>query len=297
MSRKGIILSGGSGTRLHPATLALSKQLLPVYDKPMIYYPLSTLMHAGIREILIITTPLDIDRFKMLLGDGSDWGIALEYKIQEKPNGIAEAFLLAEDFIGNNHSVLILGDNIFYGNDLPSRLKKISNIKKNATIFAYPVNDPHRYGIVNFNEKKEIISIEEKPKVPKSNYAITGLYFYDENVTELVKSIKPSARGELEITDLNNLYLSDNLLNIHFMGRGDTWLDAGSNKSFMEASQFIQTIENRQGLKISCPEEIAWSYGWIDNNKLEKLASKLFNSDYGKYLMKLINNDQKNDNF
>ena len=297
MSRKGIILSGGSGTRLHPATLALSKQLLPVYDKPMIYYPLSTLMHAGIREILIITTPLDIDRFKMLLGDGSDWGIALEYKIQENPNGIAEAFLLAEDFIGNNHSVLILGDNIFYGNDFPSRLKKISNIKKNATIFAYPVNDPHRYGIVNFNEKKEIISIEEKPKVPKSNYAITGLYFYDENVTELVKSIKPSARGELEITDLNNLYLSDNLLNIHFMGRGDTWLDAGSNKSFMEASQFIQTIENRQGLKISCPEEIAWSYGWIDNNKLEKLASKLLNSDYGKYLMNRISNEQKNDIF
>ena len=297
MSRKGIILSGGKGTRLYPATLALSKQLLPVYDKPMIYYPLSTLMHAGIREILIITTALDIDRFKMLLGNGSDLGMELQYKIQEEPNGIAEAFIIASDFLGDKPSVLILGDNIFYGNNLPSRLLKISKSENEATVFVYPVKDPSQYGVINFNQQKKIISIEEKPSFPKSNYAITGLYFYDQNVIEIAKSLNPSARGELEITDLNKVYLESNLLNVEFMGRGDTWLDAGSSDTFMAASQFIQTIENRQGLKISCLEEIAWNYGWIDSNKLEQLALKISHSDYGKYLMNLLDYKVKNDIF
>ena len=289
MSRKGIILSGGKGTRLYPATLAISKQLLPVYDKPMIYYPLSTLMHTGIREVLIITTKLDVDRFKMLFGNGSHLGIEIHYKIQEEPNGIAEAFILAEDFLQQDPSVLILGDNIFYGNNLPARLSKISTSDNKATILACAVNDPSQYGIINFSKNREIISIEEKPDQPKSKYAITGLYFYDQNVIEIAESLKPSKRGELEITDLNQVYLYQNLLSVEIMGRGDTWLDAGSNESFIEATQFIHTIEKRQGLKIACIEEIAWKKGWIDDQKLEKLANKLSQSDYGKYLLNLLN--------
>ena len=297
MSRKGIILSGGRGTRLYPATLAVSKQLLPVYDKPMIYYPLSTLMETGIREVLIITTKLDVDRFKMLLGDGSHLGIELQYKVQEKPNGIAEAFIVAEDFLQQDPSVLILGDNIFYGNNLPARLSKISRNDNKATILACAVNDPSQYGIINFNKNGEIVSIEEKPARPKSKYAITGLYFYDQNVIEIAKSLKPSKRGELEITDLNQVYLDQNLLTVQIMGRGDTWLDAGSNDSFIEATQFIHTIEKRQGLKIACIEEIAWNKGWIDDQKLEKLAKKLSQSDYGKYLNDILNTKEKNDFF
>ena len=288
MNRKGIILSGGQGTRLFPATLALSKQLLPIYNKPMIYYPLSTLMSLGIKEILIITTPFDFDRFKFLLGDGSKWGINIEFKMQEKPNGIAEAFILAEKFIDNSPSTLILGDNLFYGHELSKRLKFFFKKTKGATIFAYPVNNPEEYGIVDFDKEKKIISIKEKPSKPKSKYAVTGLYFYDKNVVKIAKSLKPSQRGELEITDLNNIYLLDKKLEVCFLDNGDTWLDAGSNDTLMEAAQFIKTIENRQGIKISCPEEIAWKNGWINNQELENLAKDLSKNEYGKYLMKLI---------
>jgi glucose-1-phosphate thymidylyltransferase len=287
MSRKGIILSGGQGTRLFPATLALSKQLLPIYNKPMIYYPLSTLMSLGIKEILIITTSFDFDRFRFLLGDGSKWGINLKFKIQEKPNGIAEAFILAENFIDNSPSTLILGDNLFYGHELSERLRGFSKKTEGATIFSYPVNNPEEYGIVDFNKEKKIISIKEKPSNPKSKYAVTGLYFYDKNVVRIAKSLEPSQRGELEITDLNNIYLLDKKLEVCFLDKGDTWLDAGSNDTLMEAAQFIKTIENRQGIKVSCPEEIAWKKGWINNQELENLAKHFSNNEYGKYLMKL----------
>ena len=295
--RKGIILSGGKGTRLYPATLAISKQLLPVYDKPMIYYPLSTLMETGVREVLIITTGLDIDRFKMLLGDGSHLGIEIKYEVQENPNGIAEAFIVGKEFLKQDPSVLILGDNIFYGNSLPARLSKISESKNQATILACIVNNPSQYGIVNFNKDQEIISLEEKPTYPKSKYAITGLYFYDHNVVEIAKSLKPSSRGELEITDLNKVYLENNLLDLEIMGRGDAWLDAGTNDSFIQATQFIHTIEKRQGLKIACLEEIAWKKEWINDEQLEKLAKNILGSDYGKYLYNLLEIGEKNDVF
>ena len=288
MNRKGIILSGGKGTRLFPVTLALSKQLLPIYNKPMIYYPLSTMMSIGIKEILIITTPFDFDRFKFLLGDGSKWGINLHFKAQEKPNGIAEAFILAEKFIDKSPSALILGDNLFYGHDLSLRLRNFSKQTDGATVFAYPVKNPERYGIVNYNKEKKIISIEEKPIKPKSKHAVTGLYFYDKNVVKIAKSINPSKRGELEITDLNNIYLKENKLEVCFLDNGDTWLDAGSNDTLMEASQFIKAIENRQGIMVSSPEETAWKNGWINDQQLEKLAKELSTNEYGNYLIKLI---------
>ena len=288
MNRKGIILSGGKGTRLFPVTLALSKQLLPIYNKPMIYYPLSTMMSIGIKEILIITTPFDFDRFKFLLGDGSKWGINLHFKAQEKPNGIAEAFILAEKFIDKSPSALILGDNLFYGHDLSLRLRNFSKKTDGATVFAYPVKNPERYGIVNYNKEKKIISIEEKPIKPKSKHAVTGLYFYDKNVVKIAKSINPSKRGELEITDLNNIYLKENKLEVCFLDNGDTWLDAGSNDTLMEASQFIKAIENRQGIMVSSPEETAWKNGWINDQQLEKLAKELSTNEYGNYLIKLI---------
>ena len=288
MNRKGIILSGGKGTRLFPVTLALSKQLLPIYNKPMIYYPLSTMMSIGIKEILIITTPFDFDRFKFLLGDGSKWGINLYFKVQEKPNGIAEAFILAEKFIDKSPSALILGDNLFYGHNLSLRLRSFSKKPDGATVFAYPVKNPERYGIVNYNKEKKIISIEEKPIKSKSKHAVTGLYFYDKNVVKIAKSINPSKRGELEITDLNNIYLKENKLEVCFLDNGDTWLDAGSNDTLMEASQFIKAIENRQGIMVSSPEETAWKNGWINDQQLEKLAKELSTNEYGNYLIKLI---------
>jgi glucose-1-phosphate thymidylyltransferase len=288
MNRKGIILSGGKGTRLFPVTLALSKQLLPIYNKPMIYYPLSTMMSIGIKEILIITTPFDFDRFKFLLGDGSKWGINLYFKVQEKPNGIAEAFILAEKFIDKSPSALILGDNLFYGHNLSLRLRSFSKKPDGATVFAYPVKNPERYGIVNYNKEKKIISIEEKPIKSKSKHAVTGLYFYDKNVVKIAKSINPSKRGELEITDLNNIYLKENKLEVCFLDNGDTWLDAGSNDTLMEASQFIKAIENRQGIMVSSPEETAWKNGWINDQQLEKLAKELSTNEYGNNLMKLI---------
>ena len=288
MNRKGIILSGGKGTRLFPVTLALSKQLLPIYNKPMIYYPLSTMMSIGIKEILIITTPFDFDRFKFLLGDGSKWGINLHFKVQEKPNGIAEAFILAEKFIDKSPSALILGDNLFYGQNLSLRLKIFSKKPDGATVFAYPVKNPERYGIINYNKEKKIISIEEKPIKSKSKHAVTGLYFYDKNVVKIAKSINPSKRGELEITDLNNIYLKENKLEVCFLDNGDTWLDAGSNDTLMEASQFIKAIENRQGVMVSSPEETAWKNGWINDQQLEKLAKELSANEYGNNLMKLI---------
>ena len=288
MNRKGIILSGGKGTRLFPVTLALSKQLLPIYNKPMIYYPLSTMMSIGIKEILIITTPFDFDRFKFLLGDGSKWGINLYFKVQEKPNGIAESFILAEKFIDKSPSALILGDNLFYGHNLSLRLRSFSKKPDGATVFAYPVKNPERYGIVNYNKEKKIISIEEKPIKSKSKHAVTGLYFYDKNVVKIAKSINPSKRGELEITDLNNIYLKENKLEVCFLDNGDTWLDAGSNDTLMEASQFIKAIENRQGIMVSSPEETAWKNGWINDQQLEKLAKELSTNEYGNNLMKLI---------
>ncbi len=288
MIRKGIILSGGKGTRLYPATLAISKQLLPIYNKPMIYYPLSTLMSIGIKEILLITTPFEIERYKFLLGNGSQWGIDIKFEIQKQPNGIAESFLIAEKFIKNSTSILILGDNLFYGSNLISKIKIASKKFENSTIFAYPVNNPQQYGVVNFNKKKQIISIEEKPQKPKSNYAVTGLYLYDKNVVEFAKSLKPSERGELEITDLNNIYLKLNKLDVCFFNENDTWLDAGTNDTLLEASQFIKTIEHRQGIIVSSPEEIAWKKGWICNEQFKKLASKLAFNEYGKNLLKLI---------
>jgi len=287
-ARKGIILAGGSGTRLHPATLAISKQLLPIYDKPMIYYPLSTLMLAGIRDILVISTPQDTPRFEQLLGDGSQWGLSLQYAVQPSPDGLAQAFLIGEQFLDGAPSALVLGDNIFYGHDFQPLLQKASAQQAGATVFAYHVHDPERYGVAEFDAQGKVLSLEEKPAQPKSNYAVTGLYFYDSQVVDLAKSLQPSPRGELEITDLNRLYLEQAQLNVQLMGRGYAWLDTGTHDSLLEAGQFIATLEQRQGLKVSCPEEIAYRSGWIDSARLEKLAQPLLKNGYGKYLMQCL---------
>jgi glucose-1-phosphate thymidylyltransferase len=285
--RKGIILAGGSGTRLHPATLALSKQLLPVYDKPMVYYPLSTLMLAGIRDILLISTPQDTSRFEALLGDGKRWGLNLSYCVQPSPDGLAQAFTLGRSFIGGAPSALVLGDNIFHGHDLQPLLKRATMRESGASVFAYHVNDPERYGVVEFDAQHRALSIEEKPKVPRSNYAVTGLYFYDEQVCDIAASLKPSPRGELEITDLNARYLQQQQLSVEIMGRGYAWLDTGTHDSLLEAGQFIATIEKRQGLKVACPEELAWRNGWISSEDLLRLGQALHKNSYGQYLLGL----------
>jgi glucose-1-phosphate thymidylyltransferase len=288
MSRKGIILAGGSGTRLHPATAVISKQLLPIYDKPMIYYPLSTLMLAGITDILIISTPEDTPRFEKLLADGSRWGLNISYAIQPSPDGLAQAFIIGRDFIGNDPSTLILGDNIFYGHDFSTLLLDADN-SRNASVFAYQVQDPERYGVVEFNSDGKAISLEEKPPIPKSNFAVTGLYFYDNQVADIAADIKPSARGELEITDVNKRYLEQGQLDVSIMSRGYAWLDTGTHETLLEAAQFVEVLERRQGLKIACPEEIAWRMNYINDQQLETLAQPMAKNNYGQYLLKILN--------